>query len=277
MEFTEFYYQLVDRLGRYNAKYIDNKYSVPLGLYDNIDNRSEFMKLLHKLTENKLSIKCLKKLSKETIYYDYIIPTAVFLHYMHVDIDNLKQIDLFIVNRQTYEQYSPRTGGEYIEGKNPSEHHKVHIILVKQFNNNDTFNKEATLTSLFHELTHLVDNLDFLGFNTDLDYYLRCHEIKARVISSVFLEFYKRLLNDTNYLDNTLWLVKRSLTNIADDLMHEIDLNYYCIDEGFDERYILNDDIDNTEILKENIQFLTSMREVNTLQNFLIELGELII
>ena len=277
MKFRQFYKVLNDKLNTYHSKYIHMKYSIPTTLYNNIENKSKFICLLHELTKSKLYIKCLKKFDRNIIYHDYILPIAVFLHYMHVDIEKLTQIDLYIVNRQIYKQYGTSTGGEYIDGVNPTKKHKVHIILVKQFNNNDSTNKERTLKSLFHELTHLIDNFNFNGFNNNINYWLRWYEIKARAISSVFLNFYKDLLvsyDRTSKLNNTLWVVNRNLGIISNDIMQEINNNYFYIEGNLNDRYLYDKNVDNLDAMHENIQLLTSMRQINTLKNFVKELKE---
>ncbi|KKN18815.1 hypothetical protein LCGC14_0951890 [marine sediment metagenome] len=283
MKFREFYNVLNKKLNTYHSKYIRMNYITPRALFDNIEERSKFMELLHELTESKLYIKCSKKFDIKTIFFDYILPIAVFLHYMHVDIEKLTQIDLYIVSQQTYNQYNPYVAGEYIDGVNPSKKHKVHIILVKQYNTvkgqgeYNEENKDKTLCSLFHELTHLIDNSDFNGLNHDISYRLQSHEIKAKAISNVFLNFYKDLIvsyDRTSQLNNSLWVVNRNLRIITKEIMHEINYNYYCIETKLHDRYFFNENVDNTKTLYENIQLLTSMRQINTLKNFVKELKE---
>ena len=270
MDFLEFYTDLRKSFSCYHAKHFYNKYTKPIALYQTIPNITQFNEFITKLTDNKLYIYCIKQFDQKTIYYDYIIPTAVFLHYMHVDIDRLAKINLVIVNEASYDTYNNNVGGEYTY----AEDRKSHLILVRQFTDNNNFNKSSTLCSLFHELTHLVDNMGFIGFNSDLHYYLRWHEIRAKAISYVFTDFYNRLLNSYHHLTNTVRLVQLNLGLIAGDLMYLINNNYYCIDSNLDDRYLFNSNVDNTEALEENIELLTSIREVNVLRNFLTKIEE---
>jgi len=234
---------------------------------------NEFMK---KLVENKFYIWCVRGFNQKVMFNDYILPTAIYLYYMHVDLNQINKIHLYIVNDKTYKTYRGNVGGEYTDGLNRKTNKQTHIILVKQSNNNTPITKDESLNSLFHELTHLVDNIDFNGLSDPhiIDYYLRWHEIRARILSRVFSEFYKRLLNNDHLLYNTLVGIEITLDGITDDLMHDINVSYYNIDTKFDYRYLLNVEIDNTQLLSENIQLLTSMREVHSLKNFVNNIEE---
>lgn len=274
-KFEEFFNTLNKTLSCYATKYIKQNYIIPSELSENIPNYTEFRVILHKLCE-KLKVCCIDGFSHETMYFDYIIPTAVFLHYMHVNMDLIPEMNIYIVNEKLYNQYNPSVGGEYTTGVNSMMGNDVHVVLVKQFNKYNTLNKYETLDSLFHELMHLVDRLHIDGYKDSINYTLRWHEIKARTISNVFLEFYKGLLNEFNELESCILNQKNRIENLEYDINYQIDLTCDSIDrwqkvyDGLPKgNNLLNLSEKNTELFK-------SMKEINTLQKFLTNLEELI-
>ncbi len=274
-DFHEFLHYLTTVHPCYHSKYIYARYCCPKDLYHNIHEWDKFNEVIDKLTDSKLYIHCKAFFDPKTLFNDYILPIAIFLHYMHVDIDKMAEIELYIVNDELYEKHRIDTGGEYTSGLKENNI-KCHIILVRQFNDKSLDNKYTTLKSLFHELMHLVDNLDFNGLNSDIDYYHRWHEIKAYAISEFFVHFYRGVLNQShlNNINNTLWVVNRKLRTISTDIMIQMNRNYEWIETNNPTHRYNNGSIDNCKDIEMNIELLKSMREINTLQNFFEQIEE---
>ena len=272
--FDEFLHYFTTLNPCYHSKYIYARYCCPKELYHNIHEWVKFNEVIDKLTDSKLFINCKEFFDPKTLFNDYILPIAIFLHYMHVDIDKMAEIELFIVNDKLYEKYRTNTGGEYTSGLKDKKN--CHIILVRQFNDKTLGGKYTTLKSLFHELMHLVDNLDFNGLNSNIDYYHRWHEIKAYMISEFFVHFYRGVLNQShlNNINNTLWVVNSKLRTTAGDIMEDLNNNYHWIEYTYSGKQEYKGSYDNSKKLKENIELLTSMREINTLQNFFEQMEE---
>ena len=95
-----------------------------------------------------------------------------------------------------------------------------------------------TLTSLYHELKHLVDNLEFNGLNdaNNIIYSYRWYEIKARYISELFLCVYKGInSSQPNYnrlLILSMWI--DGLRERIDGLNESIENEGYCNHEIID-------------------------------------------
>lgn len=278
MKFSEFYALVNTKSVCYHTKYVKQDYTIPWALKRNLPNLTKFKVLLHRLTENKFYIWCTKDFSQETLYYDYILPTAVFLHYMHIDMDKLTEINLYIVNEKLYNKYNSKVGGEYTGGVNPTTNVRTHLILIKQFNpfiGQTKYNlktKNTTLNSLFHELMHLVDRLTDM-FDYDVQYGFRWQEIKAKCLATVFFQFYKGLLvtyDQNSQLKNTIWVSRHLLNNRIIDINTELSGNNFIINK----RESFNECINNTDLIQQNIHLYKSLRQINTLKNFLTNFKE---
>jgi len=224
------------------------------------------------------------------MFFDYILPTAVFLHYMHVNIEKLPRIHLYIINEQLYDTYKLNVGGEYTSSTRRTTKELEHLIFIRAFTDNDEISHDASLHALFHELTHLVDNIEFDGFSdvVDLDYYLRGHEIKAKCIADYFICFYKcliKLYDKYDYLIIHRWLLilKDSLNEVYSDLNNIY--NSHCNIIEYRLKHLLNNKIGfnnltlNTDIsiyTKENIQLVKSMRQIEVLRKFFNQIEEII-
>lgn len=271
--FENFYKSINFQFSVYHSKYVSNLYNIPRNLQLSIDNYSHFVDTFEALVKNKLYIHSIENYDHDRMFYDYILPTSIFLHYLNVDTSKMSEINLYIVNDKLYSLYRREIGGEYTQGIYRKSNIKNHIILIKDYTEINELNHALTLISLFHELTHLVDNSDFNGLQQDkiIGYSFRWSEIKAKYLSEFFYMFYKCL---TKYVKGFTRLhlinqysipLKDNLNDLYLSIVNNLELNEAIIDLD-----ISYDDInDNTmELTQENIQYYTSLQQINDLNKF---------
>lgn len=197
------------------------------------------------------------------IYKNYVIPLTLFMNYFDVNVKTMPKLYLFIIPSELYENYYLDHRGEYFEGTARQTNTQVHSILVKEYplHSNMRLYRKPTLITLFHELTHVIDNIHFNSFMylDIIEYRFRWSEINAKYLSKLFYEVYNRMLSGSPrifpaFLIDTLNHKCAEL----DDLYSEIkNLNNTChvkfITKGIDE---LNISVQYTHSMHiiENIQ-----------------------
>jgi len=278
--FSEFYYAINHEFSLYHSKYVSNAYKISKNLQLSIDNYGHFIDTYEALVKNKLFIKCESNYNKDHMYYRYILHTIVYLQYMHVDISKLSYINLYIVDSKKYKQYRKDVGGEYSEAINNRTQVKHHIILIKDYTEVSELNQSLSLISLFHELTHVVDNLDFNGLIQDkiIDYNYRFTEIKAKHLSEFFWAFYQCL----NKRMTSFWKahiihehnirINDNLAELHEYIVNTLDFNYNWInsDLKFNRMYNV------FHISQHNVQYLKSIQQIHTLTKFFKNLESII-
>lgn len=272
-DFAQFYEVINQMSNTYHSKFVSDNYNIPRNLQLSIDNYSHFIDTFEALVKDKLYIRCFKDFDHDRLFYNYILPTSVFLHYLNVDISILSEINIFIVNDKTYELYRENIGGEYAEASKRFTRVKTHLIIIKDYEDQTEFNDALSLIALFHELTHLVDNIDFNGLkqDRDLEYNYRISEIKAKHLSEFFYAFYQCKvkyipMNHTFEIIHEYNIdIKEDLVELYDSIVYQLDFNYDYINSDLQFGFI--DNIWHTS--KQNIQYLKSIQQITDLLKFL--------
>ena len=271
MGFFEFFDHLKSTYLCYHSKVISKKFNIPSNLQNNIDNYGHFIDTFEALIKNKLYLWVTKGYSVFKMFHKYILPTTVFLHYLNVDISKIPEIQIFVVDNQTYEIYKREIGGEYSDRFKTNKSDRMHLILIKDYKTERITYKDLSLTSLFHELMHLVDNLGFDGLQNshNIDYMYRCHEIKARYISEAFLRVYKGLKsNFSEYRKNLiistyLYMQRDSLDELEQALENITSFNNKTINLELDSEFRSSQLI--CEFTHKNQSYYRSLKCINQL------------
>ena len=154
-----------------------------------------------------------------------------------------------------------------------------HVIFVKDYSDYNDYNEARSMISLFHELTHLVDNSDFNGLQQDkiISYELRSTEIKARVYSEFFYAFYSCLCkyisseDRYNLIHEYNKMLKENLNGLYDTIFNMHESNHALIDTTIQFRTVN----DNTmRLTLDNIQYANSLKQIYTLNKFLNQIEE---
>ncbi len=273
MIFKDFFGELCNTHSCYHSKVISDKFNIPSSLQNNIDNYGHYIDTFEALVKNKLLIWSPKGYSVYKMYFKYILPTSVFLHYLNVDISKMKEISLFIVDSETYQRYRHNVGGEYSDQFAKPNKTKMHLVLVKDYKDVRIKWKDVSLVSLFHELMHLVDNLDFNGLNdaSNIDYTYRWHEIKAKYISELFYGLYK-LIKTIKLKHNksrllSVWVddLRQSLYKITDSIENISFYNHEIIDLELSVEKRSSEVI--IELSKKNQSYYRSLKCINQINN----------
>jgi len=240
MNFKEFFYKCNYELSYYHSKVISDHYNISENLQSNIHDFKQFKRFLYLLTNSKLRIRCNQTLDPSIIYNNYILPSAIYLYYMHTDINNLNDIDLYLVEDQSYSIYRKNVSGEYGCSVRCKTKNDVHVVFVRYYKENTLSEQLKSMGSLFHELTHLIDNTDFKDFGKAyniINYHNRWHEIKAKYLSEFFVPFYLALKSTFHSLRKTF--IIESINDITTELN-----NKYCnMDNLLNEHYIVIDNM----------------------------------
>ncbi len=201
------------------------------------------------------------------MFHNFILPSAVFLYYMNLDLNDLDRLDLYLIDEKTYNIYHENVSGEYLSGT--LRKRNGHIILIKCYENN--FNRVKS--SLFHELMHLVDNRGFHDYDEEheIDYDFRWHEIKAKYVSKVFTKFYIYINDKSNISFN---FRKSFLINKIAKLKGILKDRNYKLNILLDRLYLLVDcRVERNSLLlnhsKEIIQLLKSLKTIVLIKKFL--------
>ena len=112
-EFEAFYTHLNEQFSCYYTKYVYQNHVKPMSLYQNVPNMPKFNEFMKKLVENKFYIWCVRGFDQKVMFNDYILPTAIYLYYMHVDLNQINKIHLYIVNDKTYKTYRENVGENF--------------------------------------------------------------------------------------------------------------------------------------------------------------------
>jgi len=270
IEFKDFFLDVQKCSREYTAKAFLDRFDLSKNVH-NITNYTKFTKTINTLCKYKLNIHMPLFYDRDLIFNKYILPTAVFMHYMNINVGIMDRLHIFIVNNDIYDRYSEVIGGEYFLTK--SRDKPIHMILVKDYemrsSYNPSFNQiEKSYTTLFHELIHLHDNKDKTDFkcNRIIKYTHQRHEIKARYISKFFYNFYCNLLNGYDpeqieiMVDDLKWFVIE-----LDDLYSEIINIQEKLSEYID-TCIQKFELPNMNLVNENTQYLDSMDVIENIQ-----------
>lgn len=275
-DFKQFFTYISTHFTSFDPNVITCLNLIDLNLKANLKNFDGFLITLQHLIKEKLYLyvptfpliqkyNMFENFYPHQIYKNYIIPLAVFMHYYEVNVKEMANLCLFIIPHQIYVKYYPDHAGEYFQGTERDTNKPIHSIFIKEFANINLPTRRSSLTTLFHEATHLIDNINFDAYKTDdvIHYDYQWHEIHAHYKSEVFYRLYSKMLSKKAFTYKSFLI--QSLNNKC----AELDSLYVEINElnCLNEVYLKHSrSLQKSKLLKQNSQYTQSMHIIQDIQ-----------